>query len=83
LNFPPSPALPLLSLASLPFIAYILLFFSPITAKSMTHVTPIPYYFTVSFPVTSLFAAVFGSLAFSQYPAWSDILLVSLLYIGW
>lgn len=71
-----------MSLAVIPFVAYTLLFFSPITAKSMTHITPIPYHFTVSFPITATFAAVLGPLAFSQFPAWSDVFLAGLLYMG-
>lgn len=36
----------------------------------------------LSFPSTSIFAAIFGSLAFSQFPAWTDLAVALLLYFG-
>jgi len=39
-------------------------------------------HFTLSYPAAAVFSAVFGSLAFSQFPVWSDIFVAGFLYAG-
>ncbi|KAJ6485933.1 cation efflux protein [Mycena sanguinolenta] len=82
LESPPTPVLPLASLAALPFLAFSLLFFSPITARSLNHLSFTPQHFMLSYPTTSIFAAILGSLAFSQFPTWTDGAVGILLYFG-
>ncbi|KAJ7026271.1 cation efflux family-domain-containing protein [Mycena alexandri] len=82
LDFPSTPVLPLISLAALPFLAFSLLFFSPITARSLSHLSFTPQHFMLSYPSTSVFAAIFGTLAFSQFPTWTDAVVAILLYFG-
>ncbi|KAJ7918716.1 cation efflux protein [Mycena leptocephala] len=82
LDFPSTPAIPLLSLAPLPFLAFSLLFFSPITARSLSHLSFTPQHFMLSYPSTSIFAAILGPLAFSQFPTWTDAAVAILLYFG-
>ncbi|KAJ7132071.1 cation efflux family-domain-containing protein [Mycena epipterygia] len=82
LDFSPTPALPLVSLAAIPFLAFSLLFFSPITARSLSHLSFTPQHFMLAYPSTSVFAAIFGSLAFSQFPTWTDAAVAILLYFG-
>ncbi|KAF8196686.1 cation efflux family-domain-containing protein [Mycena galopus ATCC 62051] len=78
----PTPVLPLASLAALPFLAFSLLFFAPVTARSLNHLSFTPQHFALSYPSTSLFAAILGSLAFSQFPTWTDAAVAILLYFG-
>ncbi|KAJ7257892.1 cation efflux family-domain-containing protein [Mycena haematopus] len=78
----PTPVLPLASLAALPFLAFSLLFFTPITARSLNHLSFTPQHFMMSYPSTSIFAAILGSLAFSQFPTWTDAAVGILLYFG-
>ncbi|KAJ6504837.1 cation efflux protein [Mycena vitilis] len=82
LDFPSTPALPLVALAALPCLAFSLLFFSPITARSLSHLSFTPQYFMLSYPSTSLFAAILGALAFSQFPTWTDAAVAIFLYFG-
>ncbi|KAG6916556.1 hypothetical protein DXG01_006382 [Tephrocybe rancida] len=82
LGFPSEPVLPLMSLASIPVIAYALLFSAPITARSMAHLSYAPQYFKFSYPVISGIAAIFGVLAFTQSPSWSDLFVAGFLYSG-
>jgi zinc transporter 5/7 len=82
LDSPPTPVLPLVSLATLPFLAFSLLFFSPITARSLNHLSFTPQHFMLSYPSTSVFAALLGPLAFSQFPTWTDVAVALLLYFG-
>ncbi|KNZ80134.1 Zinc transporter 7 [Termitomyces sp. J132] len=67
LGFPTDPVLPLMSLASIPLIAYALLFFAPITSRSLAHLS---------------IAAILGVLAFTQSPSWSDLSVAVCLYTG-
>ncbi|KAJ6624979.1 cation efflux family-domain-containing protein [Mycena sp. CBHHK59/15] len=82
LDFPPTPILPLVSLAAIPFLAFSLLFFSPITARSLSHLSFTSQHFMLAYPSTSVFAAILGSLAFSQFPTWTDVAVAVLLYLG-
>jgi zinc transporter 5/7 len=71
-----------MSLALIPVIAYTLLFFIPITAQSLSHLSFTPQHFTLSYPTIAGISAILGSLAFSQFPTFSDIFVAVLLYIG-
>ncbi|THU88692.1 cation efflux protein [Dendrothele bispora CBS 962.96] len=82
LGFPPAPVLPLLSLACLPFVAYSILILSPISARALKNVSPIPKHFILSFPFSFVSSAIFGPLAFNQSPVWSDFVVGCLLYVG-
>jgi hypothetical protein len=82
LEFPSTPVLPIASLIAIPFLAFSLLFFSPITARSLSHLSFTPQHFMLAYPSTSVFAAVFGSLAFSQFSTWTDAAVAILLYMG-
>jgi len=82
LGFPSAPVLPLLSLACLPFVAYSVLILSPISARTLKNVSPVPRHFILSFPFSFVSSATFGPLAFNQFPAWSDLVVGCLLYIG-
>ncbi|PPQ63373.1 hypothetical protein CVT24_005638 [Panaeolus cyanescens] len=82
LNFPSSPILPLLSLASLPVIAYSLLFLTPLTTQSFKTMSLRPQHFGISYPSLLIFAFVFGTLMFQHTPGWTDALVASLLYFG-
>ncbi|KAG5645716.1 hypothetical protein DXG03_005411 [Asterophora parasitica] len=82
LGFPTEAALPLLSLAAIPVIAYALLFFAPITAKSLAHLSFTPQYFKMSYPTIVGLSAILGTLAFTQPPCWSDLFVAGFLYAG-
>ncbi|KAF7289536.1 J domain-containing protein [Mycena chlorophos] len=82
LDFPSTPALPLTSLLALPFLAFTLLILSPITARSLNQLSFTPQHFALSYPTTAASAAILGSLAFSQFPTWTDFAVAVLLYIG-
>lgn len=82
LQHSPTPVLPLSSLAALPFIAYALLFRSPMTARSLSHLSFGPQHFMVAFPVTAVLSAMFGTLAFTEFPTWSDLFVGGFLYHG-
>ncbi|KAJ7050561.1 cation efflux protein [Mycena amicta] len=82
LDFPSTPALPLVSLLALPFLAFILLFLTPITTRSLSQLSFTPQYFILSYPSTAIAAAILGSLAFSQFPTWTDLTVAFLLYFG-
>ncbi|KAJ7460575.1 cation efflux protein [Mycena latifolia] len=82
LDLPPTPVLPFVALAAIPFLAFSLLFFSPITARSLSHLSFTPQHFMLAYPSTSVSAAIFGSLAFSQFPTWTDVAVGLLLYFG-
>ncbi|KAF9054539.1 hypothetical protein BJ165DRAFT_1439692 [Panaeolus papilionaceus] len=82
LNFPPSPILPLISLASLPIIAYSLLFLTPLTTQSFNTMSLRPQHFGISYPTLLIFSFVLGMLMFQHMPGWTDVLVASLLYFG-
>ncbi|KAF9078123.1 cation efflux family-domain-containing protein [Rhodocollybia butyracea] len=82
LGFPPSPVLSLFSLALIPFIAYSLLFLSQTTERSLKTASPIPRHLALSFPFSFGCAIIFGTLAFSQKPSWTDGGVGLLLYVG-
>lgn len=79
---PPTAPLSLISLSVIPVIACSLLYLSPIVSQSLQQVSPVPHHFSLSFPVTSLFAAILGPLAFARYPSLSDLTAAALLYFG-
>lgn len=41
-----------------------------------------PGHFALSFPTVLVTSAVFGPLAFNQFPKWSDLVTAGLLYVG-
>ncbi|KAK1215490.1 putative zinc transporter msc2 [Marasmius sp. AFHP31] len=82
LGFPSEPVLPLLSLASIPFISYSLLFLSPIALRSLKEVSPTSRHVVISYPMSVCLAAGFGPLAFSHMPSWTDIVVATVLYSG-
>lgn len=71
-----------MSLATIPIIAYTVLFFTPITSQSLSHLSFTPQHFILSYPAISVISAILGSLAFSQFPTFNDICVATLLYIG-
>jgi zinc transporter 5/7 len=71
-----------MSLATIPVIAFTVLFFTPITAQSLSHLSFTPQHFILSYPAIAVISALLGSLAFSQFPTFSDIFVAILLYIG-
>ncbi|KAL0060893.1 putative zinc transporter msc2 [Marasmius tenuissimus] len=82
LGFPSEPVLPLLSLASIPFISYSVLFLSPIALRSLKEVAPTSRHVVISYPMSVCLAAGFGPLAFSHMPSWTDIAVATVLYSG-
>ncbi|KAK7031345.1 J domain-containing protein [Favolaschia claudopus] len=82
LDFNPTPIPPLGWLAALPFLAFSLLFLSPTTSRSLSHLTFTPQHFMLSYPSTFVFAGVLGSLAFSHFPTWTDAAVAVLLFFG-
>ncbi|RDB15765.1 Zinc transporter 7 [Hypsizygus marmoreus] len=82
LGFPTTPDLPLISLAIIPVIAYALLFFSPITARSLSHLSFTHNHFMLSYPTIIGISAILGTLAFSQFPTWTDPFVAGFLYLG-
>ncbi|KAG6868188.1 hypothetical protein C0993_006401 [Termitomyces sp. T159_Od127] len=71
-----------MSLASVPVIAYALLFFAPITDRSLAHLSYGPHYFKLSYPTIAGIAAILGVLAFTQPPSWGDLLVAVCLFSG-
>ncbi|KAF9478292.1 cation efflux protein [Pholiota conissans] len=82
LNFPPTPILPLISLACLPVVAYSLLFLTPLTLQTAKQLSFKPQHFGFSYPLLVISSFALGTLAFRQVPSWTDILIASLLYVG-
>ena len=82
LDFPPTPVLPLISLACLPVIAYSLLFLTPLTMQSMSQFAFKPQHFRLTFPTLVASSYILGTIAFRQTPTWADLLIASLLYVG-
>jgi len=82
LNFPPTPILPLLSLACIPIVAYSILFLTPLTIQSISNLSFKPQHFGLSYPTLLILSYILGTLAFKQVPTWTDILVASLLYVG-
>ncbi|TFK39380.1 cation efflux family-domain-containing protein [Crucibulum laeve] len=82
LGFPSTPVLPLISLAAIPVVSYSVLFLTPITAHSLSQASYTKQHFGMSYPILGALSAIFGSLAFSQLPGWTDLLVAGLLYVG-
>lgn len=82
LDFPPTPVLPLISLACLPVIAYSLLFLTPLTMQTVKQLSFKPQHFGLSFPTLVASSYILGTIAFRQAPTWADLLIASLLYVG-
>ena len=71
-----------MSLASLPVIAYSLLFLTPLTASSFDKLSLKSQHFGITYPSLLILSFVFGSLTFKQIPSWTDLLVSFLLYVG-
>lgn len=71
-----------MSLAAIPIIAFAVLFFTPITAQSLSHLSFTTQHFMLSYPAIAVISGILGSLAFSQFLTFNDILAAVLLYIG-
>ncbi len=82
LDFPPTPVLPLISLACLPVIGYSLLFLTPLTMQSMSQLAFKPQHFRLTFPTLVASSYILGTIAFRQTPTWADLVIASLLYVG-
>jgi solute carrier family 30 (zinc transporter), member 5/7 len=82
LMFPRSPELPLLSVASVPLIAYSLLFLAPTTFRNLSELTLSSQYFVLSYPLTVLFALITGTIALREPPSWIDPVVALLLFTG-
>ncbi|KAF4593256.1 putative zinc transporter msc2 [Pleurotus pulmonarius] len=80
LGFPSTPVIPLSSLAILPVLTISLLFVTPMTTRAVGLATSAAHYVSFAYPVVALSTALFGVLAFSQLPSWTDILVTSALY---
>jgi hypothetical protein len=79
---PDAPALPLGALAVIPVFTLSLLYLQPVTTSTIRgYATPAQVY-ALSFPATGAFVSIFGFLAFSQHPTFSDPLIGILLFIG-
>ena len=82
LNFPPAPALPLVSLTALPLLAYTLIFLSPNTSSSHNNVSYAPQFFMVSYPSAFTSACVIGVVVFGKFPGIADMATGGLLFYG-
>ncbi|KAG9223774.1 hypothetical protein CCMSSC00406_0004885 [Pleurotus cornucopiae] len=80
LGFPSTPVIPLSSLAILPLLTISLLFVTPTTTRAVGLAASAAHYVSFSYPVVALSTTLFGILAFSRLPSWSDILIASVLY---
>ncbi|KAF7430574.1 putative zinc transporter msc2 [Pleurotus ostreatus] len=80
LGFPTTPVIPLSSLAILPLLTISLLFVTPTTTRAVGLAASAAHYVSFSYPVVALSTTLFGILAFSRLPSWSDILTASVLY---
>lgn len=79
---PEVPVLPLGSLAVIPVIAYSLLYLTPKSATTVRGLASPAQSHLLSFPTMGLFVVIFGFLAFSHHPTWTDPLAAILLFIG-
>ncbi|KAG0709147.1 cation efflux protein [Suillus ampliporus] len=80
LDLPPSPIIPLTSLAVLPILAYTMIFLTPDTIGMQFNVIQTSQLFLVSYPIAFLVATAMGFLGFSQHPHWIDLLVGVVLY---
>ncbi|KZT70728.1 cation efflux protein [Daedalea quercina L-15889] len=75
-------SLSLVSLAVIPFLAYVLLFRAPQTAR-MTKIPSFPpQYFSISYILTLITLLGLGLFSLGRYPRLSDFLVASLLLYG-
>ncbi|KAL4063204.1 cation efflux protein [Scleroderma citrinum] len=80
LNIPPSPVLPLLSLAVLPLLTYIMVFLTPDTNTNQYNPSQASQVFLLTYPLAFLVAIGLGHLGFSQSPNWTDLAVGTILY---
>ncbi|OJA09769.1 hypothetical protein AZE42_01489 [Rhizopogon vesiculosus] len=79
-DLPPTPILPLTSLAVLPLLTYIMIFLTPDTIGMQFNASQTSQTFLVSYPIAFLVATAMGFLGFSQHPHWIDLLVGVMLY---
>ncbi|KAF8661315.1 hypothetical protein AX16_001412 [Volvariella volvacea WC 439] len=82
LNLPPSPVVPLFSLAVIPIAAYSVLFLTPSTAHTLGRLSFITQYFSLSYPTIVVSSVLTGILIFTHLPTWTDFIVAGLLYAG-
>ncbi|KAF8845223.1 cation efflux protein [Paxillus ammoniavirescens] len=80
LDLPPSPVIPLLSLAVLPLLAYSMVFLTPDTQTDQYNPSQAAQVFLLSYPSAFLAAIALGHLGFSQQPCWTDVVVGAMLY---
>ncbi|KAF9245319.1 cation efflux protein [Melanogaster broomeanus] len=80
LDLPPSPILPLVSLAVLPLLAYTTVFLRPDTRINHYNPSKAAQTFLLSYPAALLVAIALGHLGFSQQPDWTDMAMGAMLY---
>ncbi|KAF8557746.1 cation efflux protein [Imleria badia] len=80
LDSPPSPVVPLLSLAVLPLLTFNAVFLTPDTKTNQYNSQQAVQVFMLSYPLAFLVAIALGHLGFSQHPHWIDLVLGAMLY---
>ncbi|KAF9221416.1 cation efflux protein [Gyrodon lividus] len=80
LDLPPSPVLPLLSLAILPLLAYSMVFLTPDTQTNQYNPPQATQVFLLSYPSAFLATIALGRLGFSQQLHWTDMVVGAMLY---
>ncbi|KIM68074.1 hypothetical protein SCLCIDRAFT_1209457 [Scleroderma citrinum Foug A] len=80
LNIPPSPVLPLLSLAVLPLLTYTMVFLTPDTKTNQYNPSQASRAYLLTYPLAFLVAIGLSHLGFSQSPNWTDLVVGSILY---
>ncbi|KAI6122690.1 cation efflux protein [Pisolithus croceorrhizus] len=80
LDLPPSPVVPLLSLAILPLLTYSMVFLTPETSVNQYKPSQASQSFLFTYPLAFFMTVIAGHLGFSQSVDWTDLMLGSILY---
>ncbi|KAI6120501.1 cation efflux protein [Pisolithus thermaeus] len=80
LDSPPSPVVPLLSLAILPLLTYSMVFLTPETSVNQYKPSQAAQSFLFTYPLAFLMTIVAGHLGFGQSVNWTDLMVGSILY---
>lgn len=80
MDLPPTPILPLTSLAVLPLLTFTMIFLTPDTIGMQFNINQTSQIFLVSYPTAFLAATAIGFLGFSQHPHWIDLLVGVVFY---
>lgn len=80
LNLPPSPVVPLLSLAILPLLTYSMVFLTPETNVNQYNPSQASQSFLFTYPLAFFMAVGAGHLGFTQSVDWTDLMVGSVLY---